>query len=617
MLLYKLITIGGMRNGDCMRNKMALKSDSFKNLESRSLSARLRMVLLGIILMVIISFIISIYWISRKERKDYEIRQSENLLNSLSNSIQSNMEGYLELSRLIMVDDRLVKFLRAKTESVNTGIINDARYGVLDILNVTSNVDSVVVIREDMILMDTNRSAYWYDYEKMSQDLWKEDILEGFGSADVFINGNNTMTKLDGRPVLTIGRAIYDLNSQKRTGILLMNISDAMLEQIIGTLYHDQICIMGMDGTFLAGDASLMQYFSDDFLAEGVVHGESRNGSGKILVSGCRIGDMPIVAICVNQMGMVEIPLETGYVLLFLLLEFMFSVFVVGTFISRNITNPVSGLISAMEKNKESGRLEKIDLDIPDNEIYMLEESYNSMVEHVNDLFRRLIEKEKTIQKAEMRVLHEQIKPHFLYNSLETIGFLAMDAGAENVYSALETLGSFYRNFLSKGDREIPLRREVLIVQDYLSIQKLRYGDIIRDEYDIGEDTGECIIPKLILQPLVENSIYHGIRLKGESGVIRVSSRMESGDLHILVMDTGIGMPREKIEQVLFSDKECRTDGSGEPSESFGLWGTVERIRYYCDRDDVVRIRSDAGEYTEIEIVIPREKIKKVHEQNV
>lgn len=577
----------------------------------------MRIVLLGIILMVILSFVISIYFISRKERKDYEIRQSENLLNGLSNSIQSNMKGNLELSRLIMVDDRLVTFLRAETESVDSGIINDARYGVLDILNVTGNVDSVVVIREDMILMDTNRAAYRYDYDKMRQDLWKEDILEGLGKADIFINGNGTMVRLDGSAVLTIGRAIYDLNSQKRTGILLMNISNSMLEGIINSLYQDEICILATDGTYLAGDASLMQYFCDDFSSEDVVHKERRKGSGKILVSGCRVSDMPVVIMCANRMGTVEIPFEMGYVLLFLLLEFMLSVFAVGVFISGNITNPVSALISAMEKNRESGKLEKIDLDIPRNEIYMLEESYNSMVEHMNDLFGRLIEKEKTIQKAEMRVLHEQIKPHFLYNSLETIGFLAMDAGAENVYSALETLGSFYRNFLSKGDREIPLWREVLIVQNYLSIQKLRYGDIIHDEYDIEEETRECIIPKLILQPLVENSIYHGIRLKGESGVIRVSSRMESGDLHILVMDTGIGMPQQRIDQVLLSDKDSRADGSGETSESFGLWGTIERIRCYCDRDDVVRIRSDAGEYTEIEIIIPQAKIKKVQEQNV
>lgn len=597
-----------------MRSKDISGGYSFNGVKKRSLSVRLRTVLLGIILIMTISFILCIFLIIRKERKAYEIRESERLLNSLSYSMQSNLERYLELSRLIMVDDRLVKFLRANTESVGTGMINDARYGVLDILNVTSNVDSVIAIREDMILMDTNRAAYRYDYDKMSQEPWKEDILEGLGKASVFINGNNTMVRLDGSPVVTIGRAIYDLNSQERTGILLMNISSSLLEQIIDTLHHDRICLMGMDGTFLAGDVSLMQYYRYGFSTEGVVHREMSDSAGKILVSGCRVGDMPIVAICVNQVGMVGIPHETGYVLLALLLEFVVFVLLAGAFITRNITNPVFELISAMEKNRESGLLEEIELNMPRNEIYMLGESYNSMMEHVGDLFNRLIEKEKKIQRAELRVLHEQIKPHFLYNSLETIGFMAMDAGAENVYSALETLGSFYRNFLSKGDREIPLRNEVLIVQDYLAIQKLRYGDIFCDKYDIEEGTGEYIVPKLILQPLVENSIYHGIRPKGESGIIKISSKMEEGSLHIVVMDTGVGMAQEKIEQVMLCDRDCC---NGDTLESFGLWGTIERIRCYCDRNDAVRIRSEAGEYTEIEIVIPEEKVKRVKEQDV
>jgi two-component system sensor histidine kinase YesM len=188
-----------------------------------------------------------------------------------------------------------------------------------------------------------------------------------------------------------------------------------------------------------------------------------------------------------------------------------------------------------------------------------------------------------------------------LYNSLETIGFLAIDAGADKVHSALETLGSFYRNFLSKGDREIPLKREITIIKDYLSLQKLRYGDILNDEYEIAPDTEECLIPKLILQPLVENSIYHGIRMKGEQGTIKISSFLEDDDLHILVRDTGIGMTQEQIDKVLSKEKN---EGTEEFNESFGLWGTIERIRCYCDKDDVVRIRSEIGEYTEIEFIL-------------
>ncbi|MBQ6094772.1 MAG: histidine kinase, partial [Lachnospiraceae bacterium] len=171
-----------------------------------------------------------------------------------------------------------------------------------------------------------------------------------------------------------------------------------------------------------------------------------------------------------------------------------------------------------------------------------------------------------------------------------------------------------YRNFLSKGDREIPLKREICIVQDYLRLQKLRYGDILKDEYDIAENTKECIIPKLILQPLVENSIYHGIRLKGEEGLIKITSRMEEDVLHIYVRDTGVGMPKEQIDKALLPRDRER---SGELPESFGLWGTIERIRCFCDDDDVVRIRSEEGEYTEVEFIIPQRRMERTENEEI
>ena len=114
-----------------------------------------------------------------------------------------------------------------------------------------------------------------------------------------------------------------------------------------------------------------------------------------------------------------------------------------------------------------------------------------------------------------------------------------------------------------------------------------------------------CIVPKLILQPLIENSIYHGIRLKGEAGTIKITSFMEGDVLHVIVRDTGVGMSQEKIDQVLSTDMTRGGEKSVEQSESFGLWGTIERIRCFCEKDDVVRIRSDEGEFTEIEFIFP------------
>ena len=171
-------------------------------------------------------------------------------------------------------------------------------------------------------------------------------------------------------------------------------------------------------------------------------------------------------------------------------------------------------------------------------------------------------------------------------------------------------MGRFYRNFLSKGDREIPLEKEVTIVKDYLSLQKLRYGDILIDEYDIAAEAADCIVPKLTLQPLVENCIYHGIRPKGEPGVIRIKAAVEGDDLHIYVTDTGVGMSSEYIDKLMSGKK----NGSGDEG-SFGLWGTIERIRYYSHRDDVFRITSEEGEYTCVELIIPAIKGALVREE--
>ena len=321
-----------------------------------------------------------------------------------------------------------------------------------------------------------------------------------------------------------------------------------------------------------------------------------------VLVSGCQVKDAPIVIIRVSDFGKEGIPFRVIYVLLFLLVILVSLAFYTGSVIRKHITDPVFELSSAMEKNRASGQLDKIDVAVSSSELELLEGDYNNMIDHVNELIERLMENEKTLQKAEMRVLQEQIKPHFLYNSIETIGFLALEAGAGNVHEALETMGSFYRNFLSKGGRDIPLSREVKIVKDYLSLQKLRYGDIIEDEYDVTPDTENCIVPKLILQPLVENSIYHGIRLKGEKGLISIKSFRSETDLHIIVRDTGVGMKQDQIKKILSFEKK---DRPAEADESFGLWGTIERIRIYTGYQDAVRIRSEEGEFTEIEIIIP------------
>lgn len=570
---------------------------------SKSLTNMMWLMTTAMLLLFCVTFTVSMMIITAKAERDYEIRESETVIANMVGNIQANIDNYKDISRLIMLNSDVTRYLRAKNADVR--LASNAHDGVVGVLNVCLSIDSVFIFRNDGEYISTGKSLYTVDFERMKMKEWSEPIEAARGGAVILMNGNDAIFKTDGSSMITVARAIYDINSQKQTGILLMNITENMLGRITLAQGNDTVCVVSDSGEYLAGSQTLAAFYNPDYLTENIVHMQMHDGNDRQMVSGRALSGMPLVVMSETNASTDVVPSETMYVIVFLLLTFFVAVMVYGGFITRNVTRPVLNLAAAMEETKSSGWLEKLDVNMPDNEIGMLADSYNSMIEHLNELFNRLIENEKSVQKAEMRVLHEQIKPHFLYNSLETISFLALDAGAEEVHSALEILGSFYRNFLSKGSREIPLRREICIIQDYLALQKLRYGDVLSDEYEIDDAALDCMIPKLILQPLVENSIYHGIRLKGEPGLISIRAHLAENNLHIHVRDTGVGMSQERIDEVLAVERN-----EPQPDDlklaGFGLKGTIDRIRYYCDNVDVVQIRSEPGEYTEIRITIPQ-----------
>ena len=576
----------------------------------KSLTARTKAVLGLSLVIFFVAFLISLFVFSYRSRWEYGKSESETVLNAMSDSIQANIQSYKDISRLVMLNASVRTFLNA--EEVDSGLNLDTRFGVLDVLIASDNVDSVFVFRNDKQYMCTGRGEYILDDKLLDNYFWKQEIYIGRGGAIVFMNANGAVYRENGNPLITIARAIYDIDTQERVGILLVNISTGMLEYELLEQENSEICVVTTSGEYLAGSEELGSCFSKDYVSSDIIHKRMKYGKTREMISGMKLEELPLVVMCATGTKSSSIPIEVIIVMALVLIAFLISISLAAVFITKDITKPIFELSEGMEKTKETGYLEKIDVSMPENELGMLAESYNGMIEHLNKLFTEVVEKEKSVQKAEMRVLQEQIKPHFLYNSLESISFMAINAGAPDVHNALETLGSFYRNFLSKGDREIPLKREISIVKDYLALQKLRYGDIINDEYDIAEDTLECKIPKLILQPLIENSINHGIRLTGEPGTIKVTAFVEGDVLHIKVRDTGVGMPQDVIEAVLNdetvaggNDAETFKEDPASQLSGFGLKGTIERIRYYCNSKDVVSIKSEVGEFTEIELIIP------------
>lgn len=183
----------------------------------------------------------------------------------------------------------------------------------------------------------------------------------------------------------------------------------------------------------------------------------------------------------------------------------------------------------------------------------------------------------------------EQIKPHFLYNTLDSISSLVMLDRNEEAFNSLSALGIFYRTSLSNGKDMITIHEEVETVKNYLFIQKIRHGDLFEVTYHIDPDTNQIKVPKLILQPLVENSIYHGLRPAGGNGDIIVRIYVLEDKIRLMVEDTGIGMNQEQLAVL------SKTTHHG-----MGIWATRERIRILYGDKSCFKIESERNKGTKV-----------------
>ena len=253
-----------------------------------------------------------------------------------------------------------------------------------------------------------------------------------------------------------------------------------------------------------------------------------------------------------------------------------------------------------------AGRISKGDLDAradvdSRDEIAVLADRFNDMAGNIQTLVVKVREDEQKMRKADLRLLQEQINPHFLYNTLDNIVWLIEGNEPDEAVEMVVTLSEFFRLVLSKGKEFITIRQEEQHISSYLQIQEKRYHDIL--DYHIYIDPGiyEYQIPKLTLQPLVENALYHGIKYKRSRGMIEITGTQEGENLYLTVADDGVGMNEEELKKL---EKEisrpCKETESG-----FGLANVNERIRMYFGAEFGMKIWSEKGSGTRITIEIP------------
>lgn len=259
--------------------------------------------------------------------------------------------------------------------------------------------------------------------------------------------------------------------------------------------------------------------------------------------------------------------------------------------IIRQAIEKLEGSVQRLTGGDLRARVPEMDVE----ELTELAQQINVMANRLESLIEQNRREQENLAKSELRLLQAQINPHFLYNTLDTIIWQAESGQSEEVIHLTRSLSDFFRISLSSGADWIPLEKEVMHLSGYLSIQKTRYRDILNYAIDIPEDMYGGYIVKLLLQPLVENALYHGIKTRRGGGFIRVSAQRD-GDLALFsVADTGRGMTPEELSKVLAAMRQEGPPVTSPEGSSFGLRNVDMRIRLYYHQDEGLRIESGPG----------------------
>ena len=275
--------------------------------------------------------------------------------------------------------------------------------------------------------------------------------------------------------------------------------------------------------------------------------------------------------------------------------------------VSGAIQKPISDMEKLSTKVSNGDLTARID--IPHvNELNTLAENLNTMAGQIDLLIQKNMEEQKNFQKAEMKALQAQITPHFLYNTFDTIVWLAEEEHTEEVVRITKAFSDFLRISLSRGHEWITISQELEHIKNYLTIQKIRYADILNYSIDADEALMDVKMIKLVLQPLIENAIYHGIKNKRGRGELKVSVHYTNDTrtfVSFTVEDNGAGFTEERLGQVR---NELRTGAqdSEKLSSVYGLYNVNKKLKlYYGEQTEGLLIESEAGKGSKISFTIP------------
>lgn len=574
----------------------------------RSISTTMVLAFTALIVAVTLAVVTRSYAYTREQLQDTATEYTGQLISQVNAEIDMYVGYIKDLSDMVVDNTAVTAYLtsfRSGFETSWSDRVSQLLSGIAEIRQEITTI-ALLPLEGDAIFGNPSKTLNRYaDYQASS---WYLGALEAGGK--VYISSSHVENLVEGEYpwVVSFSRAVLGSEGEL-LGVLLVDLNYEIIDEICANIQ------LGNRGyIFLVDSASellwhpkqnliyanLMQENVSDVMAQppGVIQSSTESGQKLYISRKSHATGWTAVGVAYpEELLQHQDRMFRQYLLIGAVGAGV--AFLLAILISRAITNPLRRLALTM-KALEQGDFSVRSGVRSNNEVGQLSDSFNHMIATTQALMAQQLRDQEQKRQSEWKLLQAQIKPHFIYNTLDSIIWMSHAGRNEEVVEMTSALAQLLRNSIGSGKEIITLGEELAHIESYLAIQKLRYRDKLQFELDIDPQTTSCLLPKLVLQPLVENAIYHGIRLKESSGTILVASMFDEDKLLVTVEDDGAGMNEEQLAHI-YDEKE-----SDDASSKIGIYNVNERLRIYFGLEAGLKFFSEPEKGTTAMLILPK-----------
>ena len=585
-----------------------------KNLSARFIGkfSSIQSVIFATVAVLVLSAVVVVTGVSMKFTNTSIFENSSEYTHTIIQQMNQNIDSYIDymenIAYLISSNEDVQDYL------FDEQIDNEGRYRILNqfqtILDSRSDIRNVGIISKSgrMLINDGSKSVN-QDLNLNTQE-WYSNALKSPNGP--ILTSSHVQHIISGeRPwVITLSRGIRDRSgSGEKEGVFFIDLNYSAISELcdqstVGTkgyafildakgniVYHPQQ--QQLYNELQTENIGLIMETDEDT----VLTGTGNNGKLYSISRSDKTGWTVVDCTSVRELLSKSRQAQSVYVLTAIVLVIVALLF--SRFMARSITLPIQKLRDSMKKVQE-GDFGVSDVVVDSkNEIGSLTKSFDVMTHKIQELMEQNVHEQEEKRKSELKALQSQINPHFLYNTLDSIIWMAEGKKNEEVVLMTASLARLLRQSISNEDEVVPIANEVEYARGYLTIQKMRYKDKL--EFQIEVDSSILYIPliKLVLQPIIENAIYHGLKYKESKGLLIVKGFMKDGNAVLQVIDDGVGMDEETLAHIYDKHKV------NYHSNGVGVYNVQKRLKLYYGEDYGITYTSELGKGTTATITIP------------